>query len=88
MDAIQKDFGDFKSFKQQLTTATVAIQGSGWGWLVSFIPVGFLLRCPTSLLIIFVQTVANVMTFTKTTAKWKRWEKHPFIYSLARTLAS
>ena len=41
MDAIQKDFGDFKSFKQQLTTATVAIQGSGWGWLVSFIPVGF-----------------------------------------------
>lgn len=33
MDAIQKDFGDFKSFKQQLTTATVAIQGSGWGWL-------------------------------------------------------
>lgn len=44
MDAIQKDFGDFKSFKQQLTTATVAIQGSGWGWLVSFIPVGSLLR--------------------------------------------
>lgn len=87
MDAIQKDFGDFKSFKQQLTTATVAIQGSGWGWLVSFIPVGFSLRCSTSLLIIFVQTVANVMTFTKQTAEWKKWEKHPFIYSLARTLA-
>ena len=81
MDAIQEDFGDFKSFKQQLTTATVAIQGSGWGWLVSFIPVGFLLRCPTSLLIIFVQTVANETT------EWKKWEKHPFIYSLARTLA-
>ena len=75
MDAIQNDFGDFKSFKQQLTTATVAIQGSGWGWLVSFIPVGFLLRCSTSL-IIFVQVVANVMNFTKETAEWKRREKH------------
>lgn len=33
--AIMRDFGSFDNFKDQLTTKTVAIQGSGWGWLVS-----------------------------------------------------
>lgn len=33
MSAIQKDFGSFENFKNNLSAATVAIQGSGWGWL-------------------------------------------------------
>ncbi len=33
--AIQRDFGSFDNFKTQLSAKTVAIQGSGWGWLVS-----------------------------------------------------
>ncbi|MCC6127899.1 MAG: superoxide dismutase [Chlamydiae bacterium] len=32
-EMIQRDFGGFDSFKEKLTTASVAIQGSGWGWL-------------------------------------------------------
>ena len=35
MDAIIKDFGSYENMKARLSTATVAIQGSGWGWLVS-----------------------------------------------------
>lgn len=31
--AIEKDFGDFDKFKAQLTAATVAVEGSGWGVL-------------------------------------------------------
>ncbi len=31
--AIDKDFGTFDAFKAQLTTATQAVQGSGWGVL-------------------------------------------------------
>lgn len=31
--AIQRDFHSFDSFKERLTNASVAIQGSGWGWL-------------------------------------------------------
>jgi len=31
--AIDRDFGSFESFKERFQTATVAIQGSGWGWL-------------------------------------------------------
>jgi superoxide dismutase, Fe-Mn family len=31
--AIRESFGDFKNMKDQLTAKTVAIQGSGWGWL-------------------------------------------------------
>ena len=34
MDAIIKDFGSFENMKTRLSTATVAVQGSGWGWLV------------------------------------------------------
>lgn len=33
--AIQRDFGSFDTLKTQLASKTVAIQGSGWGWLVS-----------------------------------------------------
>ena len=35
MEAIKKDFGSFENFKERFNTATVAVQGSGWGWLVS-----------------------------------------------------
>lgn len=35
LEAIKQDFGPFEKFKERFTTATVAIQGSGWGWLVS-----------------------------------------------------
>ena len=35
MEAIKRDFGSFESFKERFNTATVAVQGSGWGWLVS-----------------------------------------------------
>jgi len=31
--AINKDFGNMDFFRQQMSDATVAIQGSGWGWL-------------------------------------------------------
>lgn len=30
---IDRDFGSFDSFKEKLTASTVAVQGSGWGWL-------------------------------------------------------
>lgn len=30
---IERDFGSFDAFKEKFNTATVAIQGSGWGWL-------------------------------------------------------
>jgi Fe-Mn family superoxide dismutase len=30
---IERDFGSFDQFKEKFNTATVAIQGSGWGWL-------------------------------------------------------
>ena len=33
--AIDRDFGSFDNFKDQMSAKTVAIQGSGWGWLVS-----------------------------------------------------
>lgn len=33
-DAINNTFGTFAAFKEKFTTSTVAIQGSGWGWLV------------------------------------------------------
>jgi len=32
-DAIRKDFGSFENFKGKMSSATVAVQGSGWGWL-------------------------------------------------------
>lgn len=30
---IDKSFGSFDNFKKEFTSATVAVQGSGWGWL-------------------------------------------------------
>ncbi|KAG7274879.1 hypothetical protein CRUP_014664 [Coryphaenoides rupestris] len=33
MAAIKRDFGSFQSLKEKMSTATVAVQGSGWGWL-------------------------------------------------------
>lgn len=33
-EAIDKTFGSFANFKEKFTTSTVAIQGSGWGWLI------------------------------------------------------
>src|SRR2546426_1041035 len=33
-NAIKKTFGSFNDFKTKFQTDTVAIQGSGWGWLV------------------------------------------------------
>lgn len=33
MAAITRDFGSFETMKQRLSAATVAVQGSGWGWL-------------------------------------------------------
>lgn len=33
-DAINTSFGSFAEFKEKFTSSTVAIQGSGWGWLV------------------------------------------------------
>ena len=35
MSAIERDFGSFDNFRTHMSTVTVAIQGSGWGWLVS-----------------------------------------------------
>ncbi|OHA61567.1 MAG: superoxide dismutase [Candidatus Vogelbacteria bacterium RIFOXYD2_FULL_44_9] len=33
-EAIEKSFGSFADFKKEFTEKTVAIFGSGWGWLV------------------------------------------------------
>lgn len=33
-EAIQRDFGDFDSFRDEFTKASVGRFGSGWGWLV------------------------------------------------------
>ena len=34
--AIEHSFGSFDNLKTEMTAKTVAIQGSGWGWLVSY----------------------------------------------------
>lgn len=31
--AIERDFGSLENMQNQLSAATVAVQGSGWGWL-------------------------------------------------------
>merc|ERR1719159_1812936 len=31
--AIDRDFGSFDAMKTKLSASTVAVQGSGWGWL-------------------------------------------------------
>ena len=32
-EALTRDFGSVDTFKQRLSSASIAIQGSGWGWL-------------------------------------------------------
>ncbi|XP_055694184.1 superoxide dismutase [Mn], mitochondrial [Lutzomyia longipalpis] len=32
-EALEKRFGSFENFKKELSGITVAVQGSGWGWL-------------------------------------------------------
>lgn len=32
--ALEKTFGNVENFKKEFNTATLGIQGSGWGWLV------------------------------------------------------
>lgn len=32
-EAIKRDFGSFQAMKDKLSASTVAVQGSGWGWL-------------------------------------------------------
>ncbi|KAK7106860.1 superoxide dismutase [Mn], mitochondrial-like [Littorina saxatilis] len=48
MDQIKHDYGTFEAMKKELIGKTVAVQGSGWGWL-GFNPVNGRLRisaCP------------------------------------------
>merc|ERR1712018_900069 len=33
LEAINRDFGSFDNMKTKLSASTVAVQGSGWGWL-------------------------------------------------------
>ncbi len=33
LEAIKRDFGSFEEMKKQLSTASVGLFGSGWGWL-------------------------------------------------------
>nr|CAR85671.1 cytoplasmic manganese superoxide dismutase [Xantho poressa] len=33
VEAINKDFGSFQSFKEKFSGASVGVKGSGWGWL-------------------------------------------------------
>lgn len=33
MESIKRDFGSFQKMKERMSSATVAVQGSGWGWL-------------------------------------------------------
>lgn len=33
MEAIKRDFGSFQRMKEMMSSTTVAVQGSGWGWL-------------------------------------------------------
>jgi Fe-Mn family superoxide dismutase len=35
LEAINRDFGSFENFVSKLSASTTAVQGSGWGWLVS-----------------------------------------------------
>ena len=34
MEAIKRDFGTFEEMKSKLSSKSVTVQGSGWGWLV------------------------------------------------------
>jgi Fe-Mn family superoxide dismutase len=34
-ELVERDFGGFDALKKELNAKTAAVQGSGWGWLVS-----------------------------------------------------
>jgi Fe-Mn family superoxide dismutase len=34
-EAVQRDFGGLENLKKEVNAKTAAVQGSGWGWLVS-----------------------------------------------------
>jgi Fe-Mn family superoxide dismutase len=36
-DAIVQSFGSLDALKKEFNATTAGIQGSGWGWLVSFL---------------------------------------------------
>jgi len=46
MDSIKENFGSFDKMKKELVASTVAVQGSGWGWL-GYNPVSGRLRVAT-----------------------------------------
>jgi len=46
LQAIEKDFGSFEKFQGDFTAASVAVKGSGWGWL-GYCPRGDKLRVVT-----------------------------------------
>jgi Fe-Mn family superoxide dismutase len=46
--AIRESFGDYETMKEKLTSKTVAIQGSGWGWLAYDKMTGKCIRLPKS----------------------------------------
>lgn len=33
LEAIKKDFGSLEAFKENISSAAVSLQGSGWSWL-------------------------------------------------------
>jgi Fe-Mn family superoxide dismutase len=45
-EAVESTFGSIDNFKKEFNTATLAIQGSGWGWLVRRLmqPANFFLK--------------------------------------------
>lgn len=36
-EMIERDFGSIQAMQDQLSAASIAVQGSGWGWLVSIL---------------------------------------------------
>ncbi len=46
-EAIKRDFGGLEGLKKEMNAKTAAIQGSGWGWLVSVVSLDVLLALLT-----------------------------------------
>jgi Fe-Mn family superoxide dismutase len=62
-NAINKAFGSFNDFKDKFSKDTVAIQGSGWGWLV---------RNKNTNAVQFI-------TMPNQTSPWTRWNKEKLV---------
>jgi superoxide dismutase, Fe-Mn family len=62
-NAINKAFGSFNDFKEKFSKDTVAIQGSGWGWLV---------RNKNTNAVQFI-------TMPNQTSPWTRWNKEKLV---------